>query len=189
MSEIDLEQFREAVKCWYDAALPANDVEAERKAEAKRLLSIIDNAGKVGVKFNAAFFVNSAGNRIEQLTTYEDYRRDGAVLALMDLGQKRASAKKLTKKDGGRVVLAWVSASQPILEDDDSFFAHQPAPVVDDVMGSLARATLARAQDRTLIEMTKRAVDATAHPRDTSMSHADYVMEVIRAAVGVSNRE
>ena len=44
---VDLEQFREAVTCWHDAALPANDVEAKRKAEAKRLLSIIDNAGKV----------------------------------------------------------------------------------------------------------------------------------------------
>ena len=40
---VDLSQFREAVECWHDAALPANDVEAERKAEAKRLLSIIDN--------------------------------------------------------------------------------------------------------------------------------------------------
>lgn len=45
----DLEQFREAVECWHDAALPANDVEAERKAKAKRLLSIIDNAGKMEV--------------------------------------------------------------------------------------------------------------------------------------------
>lgn len=44
---VDLAQFREAVECWRDAALPANDVEAERKAEANRLLSIIDNAGKV----------------------------------------------------------------------------------------------------------------------------------------------
>lgn len=44
---VDLEQFREAVECWLDAALPANDVEAERKAKAQRLLSIIDNAGKV----------------------------------------------------------------------------------------------------------------------------------------------
>lgn len=44
---VDLEQFREAVACWHDAALPANSVDAERKAEAKRLLSIIDNAGKV----------------------------------------------------------------------------------------------------------------------------------------------
>lgn len=44
---VDLEQFRDAVECWHDAALPANDVEAERKAEADRLLSIIDNAGKV----------------------------------------------------------------------------------------------------------------------------------------------
>lgn len=42
-NEIDLSQFREAVECWHDAALPANDVEAERKAKAKRLLSIIDN--------------------------------------------------------------------------------------------------------------------------------------------------
>lgn len=46
---VDLEQFREAVECWLDAALPANDVEANRKAEAKRLLSIIDSAGKVEV--------------------------------------------------------------------------------------------------------------------------------------------
>lgn len=44
---VDLKQFREAVVCWYDAALPANDVEVERKVEAKRLLSIIDSAGKV----------------------------------------------------------------------------------------------------------------------------------------------
>lgn len=43
----DLEQFREAVECWRDAALPANDVEAVRKAEANRLLSIIDNVGVV----------------------------------------------------------------------------------------------------------------------------------------------
>lgn len=45
----DLEQFREAVECWRDAALPANDVEAKRKAESKHLLSIIDSAGKVEV--------------------------------------------------------------------------------------------------------------------------------------------
>ena len=41
---VDLKQFREPVECWRDAALPANDVEAERKAEADRLLSIIDSA-------------------------------------------------------------------------------------------------------------------------------------------------
>lgn len=41
---VDLEQFREAVECWHDAALPANDVEAERKAAAKHLLALIDNA-------------------------------------------------------------------------------------------------------------------------------------------------
>jgi len=44
---VDLKQFREAVECWHDAALPANSVDAERKAEAKRLLALIDNAGKV----------------------------------------------------------------------------------------------------------------------------------------------
>lgn len=46
---VDLEQFREAVECWRDACLPANSVDAERVAAADRLLSIIDNAGKVDV--------------------------------------------------------------------------------------------------------------------------------------------
>lgn len=50
---VDLEQFREAVECWRDAALPANSVDAERVAEADRLLSIIDSAGSAVRPFNA----------------------------------------------------------------------------------------------------------------------------------------
>lgn len=50
---VDLEQFREAVECWLDAALPANDVEAERKAKAQRLLSVIDKAAMLAAQGEA----------------------------------------------------------------------------------------------------------------------------------------
>ena len=64
------------------------------------------------VKFNAAFFVSRTGNQIEQLTDYDDYCRASALLGLMDLGQKRASARGLAKKGGGKVATAWVTAPQ-----------------------------------------------------------------------------
>ena len=79
-NEIDLKQFREAVECWHDAALPANDVEAERKAEAKRLLALIDNAGKVECS-EVSGYVATVPDKCDRIIWRGKYYRLTAVSA------------------------------------------------------------------------------------------------------------
>lgn len=112
---VDLEQFREAVECWHDAALPANDVEAERKAKAKRLLSIIDNAGKVEHIIENDVPVWELIRIAESCGAKKDEDDNGAWWTL-DLNAFYALEAKMS---GAVNAMRYAEA-------------HQPAPVVDD---------------------------------------------------------
>lgn len=129
MNTQDLEQFREAVKCWRDAALPANDVEAERKAEANRLLSIIDNAGKVEAhpddaavdRFAAALKAKLADARAKGRGGWQD-KDDCPQQRLSDM--LRTHVEKGDPRDVANFAMFLHQRGESILP------GHQPAPVV-----------------------------------------------------------
>ena len=106
---VDLEQFREAVECWRDAALPANDVEAERKAKARHLLSIIDSGGKVEVPRNRTEAASLARRILEQLGVI-DAHIDAAIARC-----EAASPKQPAAVDG-----AWETAPPDLYNEISS---------------------------------------------------------------------
>lgn len=102
---VDLEQFRLPVEAWKSHLDPNDDDESEAYDEADRLLSIIDNAGKVA----------SAE----------------PVATVCLVGERYAHGNMV------EVQLQLVSADAPSPKTGDRYYAHHPAPVVDDAMREL----------------------------------------------------